>query len=100
MLIEKVSKKEQKRFDLQDKLYTGDGHPKTTGYVIDGKWSVIITYVPFEGYHVSIGDYRYGMVKPNRLLVDAIGRLGLFPYRKNYMLYSAGSEVVHFDITE
>ncbi|WP_072557811.1 hypothetical protein [Lactiplantibacillus plantarum] len=98
MLIQKITGKGQKLLEAQDKFYPDN--TKTTGYIIDDKWSVYITYTPFEGYHVSIGDYRYGLIRPNYITIDAIGRLGLFPYRKNYGVYSAGSEVVHFDITE
>ncbi|MCG0944363.1 hypothetical protein IMAU40003_01634 [Lactiplantibacillus plantarum] len=100
MIIQKITGKEQKQLELQDKFYPGPGRSKTTGYIVDDKWSVYITYVPFTCYHVSIGDHRYGLVRPNYITVDAIARLDLFPYRKNYMLYSAGSEVVHFDIKD
>ncbi|MGY5302404.1 hypothetical protein ACW6NF_02760 [Lactiplantibacillus plantarum] len=64
MIIQKITGKEQKQLELQDKFYPGPGRSKTTGYIVDDKWSVYITYVPFTGYHVSIGDHRYGLVRP------------------------------------
>ncbi|KPN44250.1 hypothetical protein WJL_1327 [Lactiplantibacillus plantarum WJL] len=37
---------------------------------------------------------------PSRQAITYISQLGLFPHRERYMLYTAGTKVVHFDITE
>lgn len=68
-------------------------------YIIDHKWNLVITHYDGNKYHVSVSTMS-GQAFPSRQAITYISQLGLFPHRERYMLYTAGTKVVHFDITE